>query len=261
MRDRLTYPDPLDAVINPAYQNQILEIDFFFRNPMGYSRGEWNTQFVKGYGIGVSKREIVGTGSSLLFWNGLSPMSAVLSGKEVSFEEATSKFVVEPDLPPIWGQLGKISNQSGFDFSKGTESYGLKEDIGFGQRTDQDGFGDGPPYLSSRIGMATLGQVEFGSLVSEGRPDLRLDPPERVFTDGTFRWLKTCQEGDTYALWSREGGIALMHILDISLNSRGTVRHMLFDWVYYPASDRSPDTTSVQPTSWGQLKASLLRTK
>lgn len=261
MRDRLTYPDPLDKIINPAYRNQILEIGFSFRGPVEYSSLDaWKTQFVKGYGIGCSNREIGGTGNSLHFWNVLSPISAILSGKEVSFQEATSKFVVEPELPPIWGRLGKIPNQSGFDFSKGTESYGPEDDLHFGQRTDQDGFGEGPPYLSSRIGMAALGQVEFGSLVSEGLPDLRLDPPERVFTDGTFRWLRICQEGDTYALWTREGGIALMHILKIS-RSRRAVRHLLFDWVYYPASARSPDTTSVQPTSWGQLKASLLRTK
>jgi len=260
MRDRLTYPDPLDKVINPAYRNQILEIDFSFIAPF-YSVGEWNTQFVKGYGIGISRREILGTGNSLRFWNGLSPISAILSGKEVSFQEATSRFVVEPELPPIWGQLGKISNQSGFDFSKGTEAYGPEDDLYFGQDI-YHGFGDGPPSLSSRIGMAALGQVEFGSFVSEGLPDLRPDPPHDVLINGMFLWSEICQEGYTYAFWTQEGGIALMHILKISRFSKsGTVRHLLFDWVYYPASDRSPDTTSVQPTSWGQLKDSLLRTK
>lgn len=258
MRDRLTYPDPLDKVINPAYRNQILEIDFSFTAPF-YS-GEWNTQFVKGYGIGDSKREISGTGNSLRFWNDLSPISAILSEKEVSFQEATSRFVVEPELPPIWGQLGKISNQSGFDFSKGTEAYGPEDDLYFAQDI-YHGFGDGPPSLSSRIGMAALGQVEFGSFVSEGLPDLRPDPPHDVLINGMFLWFEICQEGYTYAFWTREGGIALMHILKISFNSRSAVRHLLFDWVYYPASDRSPDTTSVQPTSWGQLKDSLLRTK
>lgn len=261
MRDRLTYPDPLDKIINPAYRNQILEIDFSFEDPVGYSSvDEWNTQFVKGYGIGDSKKVIGGTGNSLHFWNDLSPISAILSGKEVSFQEATSRFVVEPELPPIWGQLGKISNQSGFDFSKGTEAYGPEDDLYFAQNI-YHGFGDGPPSLSSRIGMAALGQVEFGSFVSEGLPDLRPDPPHDVLINGMFLWFEICQEGDTYAFWTREGGIALMHILKISFNSRSAVRHLLFDWVYYPASDRSPDTTSVQPTSWGQLKDSLLRTK
>lgn len=260
MRDRLPYLTPIDKVINPAYRNQILAIDFSFTAPFYW--GEWNTQFVKGYGIGISRRQIDGTGNSLRFWNNLFPISAILSGKEMSIQEATSRFVVEPELPPIWGQLGKIPNQSEFDFIKGPEADGPEADLRFGQRTHH-GFGDGPPYLSSRIGMAALGQVEFGSLVSEGLPDLRPDPPDDVLINGTFLWFEICREGDTYAFWTREGGIALMHILDISRfsNSGGAVRHLLFDWVYYPASDRSPDTTAVQPTSWGQLKDSLLRTK
>ena len=73
-------------------------------------------------------------------------------------------------------------------------------------------------------------------------------------------WSKIPQEGHTYAFWTREGGIALMYILDIVTFRRGgRVSYILFDWVYYPTSDRSPNATSIQPTSWGELKNSLLR--
>ena len=74
-------------------------------------------------------------------------------------------------------------------------------------------------------------------------------------------WSKIPQEGDTYAFWTQEGGIALMHILDIKYRRKSRIDHILFDWVYYPPFDRSPDATSIQPTSWGELKNSLLRTK
>ena len=181
----------------------------------------------------------------------------------MSFEEATDKFVVEPEFPPILGQRGKIFNRSGFDFSEGTEPEPEKGDIGLSQLIHfEDGVPAGPPYLNSRIGMADLGLVDFGRLVSEGPADLRPDPPDRGDEYGRF-WSKIPQEGHTYAFWTREGDIVLMHILDIVLLSKfrfgDRVDHILFDWVYYPVSDRFPSTTSVQPTSWGELKNSLLR--
>ena len=52
-----------------------------------------------------------------------------------------------------------------------------------------------------------------------------------------------------------------MYILEIKYWESGSISHILFDWVYYPTSDRLPNATSVQPTSWGQLKNSVLRTK
>ncbi len=287
MSDRLFYPDHTDVIINPAYRDQTLEVGFHFSNPMEYLTG-WSVRFVKGYGIGLVRREVFGTGTSLLFWNSLSPISAILSGKEVSYEEATGKFVGEPDFSSILGQLGKISinnggfTVSGFDFSEGTKSeyfFGEKKegDLEAYQST-WDGFASTSPYLISYIGMADLGRVDFGRLVSEGPADLRPDPPSCSWrtappfcpegpadlrpdpsTSDDLRWRKVPQEGDTYAIWTQEGGIALMHILDVKHTWRRTVLYILFDYVYYPASDRSPEKTSVQPTSWGQLKQLFLQ--
>ena len=261
MRDRLTR-DHWDAVINPAYRGQILEVGFHFSNPMEHTLTDWSVLFVKGYGIGRFEREKLGAGNRVDFYNGLYPISAILSGKEVSYEDATSKFfVLEPELPPIVGQRSTMRNNSGFDFSEGTNSYPLffdhdKDDIELYQSIyPEDGFAASPSSLRSPIGMADLGQVDFGRLVSEGPADLRPDPDSRSMIP---------QEGHSYAFWTQEGGIALMHILppDIDLFGLGygeRIDHILFDWVYYPVSGRLPNATSVQSTSWGQLKDSLLR--
>ena len=193
MLDRLTYPDQTDAVINPAYQDQVLEVGFRFRNPMEHTLTDWHVRFVKEYGIGRFQREKIGVSNRVPFLNGLYPISAVFSGKEMSFEEATDKFVVEPEFPPILGQRGKIFNRSGFDFSEGTEPEPEKGDIGLSQLIHfEDGVPAGPPYLNSRIGMADLGLVDFGRLVSEGPADLRPDPPDRGDEYGRF-WSKIPQ--------------------------------------------------------------------
>ena len=268
MSDRLTdqeYPGHVEVVTNPAYQDQVLEVGFRFKEQMTHTLTDWKVRFVKGYGMGRFQRGNLGLHSTIDFWNTLSPRSAILFGKEVSYKEATDKFVslVEPEFPPIVGQRDKIRNFSGFDFSEGTESSFFKEekdDIELYQDTDFQGYNIGPPSLNSRIGMADLGLVDFGRLVSAGPVGLRPDPPDRD-KYGRF-WSQIPQEGYTYAFWTREGGIALMHILDIvTFRVEGRVSDILFDWVYYPAFDRFPNETSIQPTSWGQLKSSLLRTK
>ena len=273
MSDRLTdvkYPNHVEVVINPAYQDQVLEVGFRFRGEMTHSLTDWTGRFVRGYGVGRFKREILGFHNHESdFWSVLSPISAILSGEEVSFDEkATSEFVslVEPEFPPIVGRRDTLrSGESGFDFSEGRESHSFlisyeKSDIKFSQIV-WHGEIFRPASLKSSIGMADLGRVNFGRLVSAGPADLRPDPPDRRDA-GEFFWSQIPQEGHTYAFWTQEGGIALMHILDIVRGHRlGAVSYILFDWVYYPASDGSPNATSVQPTSWGQLKNSLLRMK
>ena len=265
--ERLTdqeYPNHVEVITNPAYQDQVLEVGFRFREILSHTLTDWTIRFVKGYGIGRFNWEKIGLHYSTDFRNSLYPVSATLSGKEVSFDKmATSEFVslVEPEFLPIVGQRDEIHNYRGFDFSEGTESEHLfdedKDDIELYHHEGFEGHIVGPPRLHSRLGMADLGRVGFGRLVSTGLADLRPDPPK---FDNPPRWSKVPEEGDTYAFWTQEGGMALMHILDIVTWRRsGAVSYILFDWVYYPASDRSPDATSVQSTSWGQLKNSLLR--
>ena len=94
--------------------------------------------------------------------------------------------------------------------------------------------------------MADLGKMGFGLLIAQG-----------------------IQEGHTYAVRSREGGVALLYVFDVESPKKDyrsefsvdtSVENIKFDWIYYP--EGLPDTdSSVQPISWGQLKNSLLRKK
>ena len=262
MNDRLTHPEYLwDAVMKPAYQDQVLEILFRFGELMEYSLTRWDSQFVKGYGIGHSGKSILAPANNVPFLNILNPVSATLSGEEVSFKEVVNEFVLPPpELPPIVGQRYEMLGHSYFDFSEEAETSPLKHnDIELEQLTGAEGLAVAPPYLKSRIGMADLGQVDFGRLVSSGPADLQPDSPDR--DKYGWLWSRVPQEGHTYAFWTQEGGIALMHILEIKYWRLYGVQYILFDWVYYPASYTSPDATSVQSTSWGELKNSLPRTK
>ena len=94
------------------------------------------------------------------------------------------------------------------------------------------------------MGITDLGELNFASQVSEGRPSL---------TKGPDYW-QVIREGKTYAVWTEEGGMALVHILDIVRSRVGrAVIYVLFDWVYYPSSVDT-DNTAIQSTSWGELK-------
>ena len=109
----------------------------------------------------------------------------------------------------------------------------------------------------SKTGVASLGKIDFGLLISKGiPPDLRLD----FVTSGNP------YEGYTYAVRSREGGVALLYIFDAERGPAiftfggyaSNLENIKFDWVYYP--DGLPDAgTSVQPTSWGELKQLFLQ--
>ena len=163
----------------------------------------------------------------------------------------------------VWGQLAQLNRGSGFDFSAGTKTdfYSEDADIALDQFPAIPGEVGSPyppslrsytfedPSWSPKI--VDLGQVDFGHLVSAGLP-AGLQPTDVVIEP---------QEGKTYAIWTREGGIALMHVLKVVLvGTRGRINYgmlvdyLFFDWVYYPPAALSPDGTAVQPTSWGAVK-------
>ena len=171
------------------------------------------------------------------------------------------------------GQVGRVRMEEGFDFSEGKHSepsndFELVVELrsffdSSGKVTDQ-----GPLFytwssLSSETGIADLGKGDFGLLIAivKSLPlDLQL----------AFGTAANLSKGHTYAVRSREGGIALLYLLDLEPRRTdfkwggayfgGSLNNIKFDWVYYP--DGLPDAdTSVQPTSWGQLKNSVLRTK
>ena len=265
----------------PSTSNQLSLVHFTFSSSLADPRW-YSCYFLHGYGVDQFDFSVPSSLSLYvpIFEVIFTPISATISGEEILYER------LNPDLPPqepesppvVWGQLDRIDDarEVGFDFSEGTFGRFLgpdKEDLSVNQITDHhDGSAYDLPGLLSHIGMADLGRVDFGRLVSEGPADLRPDPP--TYSDPLF-WSKKLQEGNTYAFWTQEGGIALMHVLDVVLvdETRGRggrwggvswgggqrVDYILFDWVYYPDPDRSPDTTPVQPTSWGQLKQLFLQ--
>ena len=143
--------------------------------------------------------------------------------------------------------------KEGFDFSEGKN---LEPSNDFDLEPGNTFFDSS--FLFSKTGVANLGKIDFGLLISAGiPPDLQ---PDSLSTSAVV------EEGHTYAVWSREGGVALLYVFDVKFYKSNSwlfppsIKSIKFDWVYYP--DGVPDAdTSVQPTSWGQLKNSLLRTK
>ena len=247
----------LDMRVNPLYRDKVLEIIFTLdSNPLYWDESDhFEASFVYGYGLGLFKLGEWGPDSWSRFLNILYPVSAVLSGKEVSYEEATEELVTlaKPDPIPVVGQRDTIHTLFGFDFSEGVGSDPLldsRSDLELVQIVTVHGDAGGPPAFVSIHGMADFGRADFGRLISNGTADLEPDPP-RVRGD----WAKRPQEGHVYAFWTREGGIALTHVIEIvtAAWSPETVVYVLIDWKYFPPS--SPDTsTSVTPTSWGELK-------
>ena len=67
----------------------------------------WRIFFVYGYGMGLFEREQIGYGDNPIFYNYLFPISAVLSGEEVSYEEGTKRApgLVDPTAVGVrsWG--------------------------------------------------------------------------------------------------------------------------------------------------------------
>ena len=223
--------------------------------------------FIRGYGLGLFVVDFWSTSDYLpVYENSLTSISATIDGEEIWYDQLDPYAIPSPSEPPavVWGQLAQLNRRSGFDFSVGTETDYYSEDAD----VVLDEF---PPSDSDTILLCShtciglppakivdLGRINFGRLVSEGGgADLQLVQAQAQIHDP--------QAGHTYAIRTREGGMALMHILKV-VHPRGRRNNALFDyiffeWVYYPPAALSPDGTAVQPTSWGALKRSILRIK
>ena len=237
---------------------------FSYRDIIGISHFplEGGSHFLQGYGLGDVYNYREGFGEPIppiTYRNDLRPISATISGEEIVYEQVHALFY-EPHFESTeLGQVGQVRMDEGFDFSEGKNSESYNDfDLVLGDPTESMAFAFfsysyNSPHLYSKTGVANLGRIDFGLLISKGiPPDLRLDS----------RTALPLYEGHTYAVWSREGGIALLYVFDVEFQPRShrvlppaikRVKSIKFDWIYYP--DEVPNTdTSVQPISWGQLK-------
>ena len=105
--------------------------------------------------------------------------------------------------------------------------------------------------------LVTFADRTTGWYANDDQPSV---PPDRPLDFATTWWV--LYEGHTYAVRSREGGVALLYVFDAEFNEEDykptvfppSLEYIKFDWVYYP--DGVPDKdTAVQPISWGQVKA------
>ncbi len=249
-----------------------------------YDRAEDHTAeiiFLQEYGVGQTYIEHYSYPSACVlpsFLNELMPLSATISGKEIVYAQVYLSY--QSLASTGLGQVGQVQLEEGVDFSKGKHSES-SNDFGLVRRgsdfrawgfRDRDFFDSGTPsaksacaptggyysVLSSETGMADLGKIDFDLLIAQGIPsDLQLD----VGTEVTH-W-----EGHTYAIRSREGGVALLYLFDVEFPKKdyrsefridASAENIKFDWVYYPDGLIDGDT-SVQPTSWGHLKQLFLQ--
>ena len=228
--------------------------------------------FLQGYGVGPVYMELISVGMCVgaanLFLNELTPISAVISGREIDLEQVRP-FYFSFQSTGI-GQVAQVRIGEGFDFSQGTHSESSNdvellydydvEDLFFYDDHSSGKLACSPPpnfpplLRSSETGVTDLGKIDFGLLISQGIP------PDRPLDFATTWWV--LYEGHTYAVQSREGGVALLYVFDAEFNEEDyklpsyppSLEHIKFDWVYYP--DGLPDKdTAVQPMSWGQVKA------
>lgn len=234
-------------------------VDFSFN----YFSSDAEVAFLQGYGMGLTYFYVEGFCGSVDFRNVLGPLSATISGKEIVYEH-------NPQFASTGlGQVSQVRMGEGFDFNQGRHSESSNDFELVRRHWSWFDFFSGAPSgkpacivtggsyetLFSETGMAALGKMDFGLLIAKGiPPDVPLDFSDEVGSS----------EGRTYAVRSREEGVALLYIFDVELAPESysswvgygdgrNIENIQFDWVYYP--DGLPDAdTSVQPISWGQLK-------
>ena len=230
--------------------------------------------FLQEYGVGQTYMEFYfwpRACAMSYFLNELMPISATISGKEIVYEQVSLSY--QSLASTGLGQVGQVQIEEGFDFSqeKHSESSNDFEFVGRFWNILDSGPSSGKSacipvlgrsfsVLSSATGVADLGKMDFGLLIAQGvPPDLQLD----------FGTEVTHREGHTYAVRSREGGVALLYLFDKEFSktrrkSRSEfstdepAQNIKFDWVYYPEG-LPVAGTSVQPTSWGHLKQLFLQ--
>lgn len=237
--------------------------------------------FLQEYGVGQTYIEyyLWGRACSLIsFLNELMPISATISGKEIVYEQVYLSY--QSLASTGLGQVGQVQLEEGFDFSEGKHSEAsndfelVRRSWNFFDSGTSSGksaclpsfFLTGGSYavLSSATGIADLGKMDFGLLIAQGvPPDLQLDFGTEVGSSSPWG----VNEGHTFAVRSREGGVALLYLFDeefpekdyrIEFRADASAENIKFDWVYYPEG-LPVAGTSVQPTSWGHLKQLFLQ--
>ena len=168
-----------------------------------------------------------------LYENALTGISANIYGEEIWYDQLDPYATPPPPEPPavVWGQLAQLNRRSGFDFSAGTETDYYSEDADVVSDVFPPG-DNGTILLCAHtcIGLppakiVDLGRVDFGRLVSEGGgADLQLVQAQSQIHDP--------QAGHTYAIRTREGGIALMHVLKV-VGPGGRRNYALFDYIFF----------------------------
>ena len=240
---------------------------------IGHNAG---TIFLQEYGIGQAYIEAFSWGWERPFFNELMPISATILGEEIVYEQVYPSY--DSFKSTELGQVGRVRMNEGFDFSEGKHSEPSNDfelvkrhrdlfsgsSVPIGKATDQPLLWETWSALSSETGIADLGKGDFGHLIAIVKsisPDFQLH----------FGTEANLSKGHTYAVRSREGGIALMYLLDweprttdfkggVTYFAGSFINSIKFDWVYYP--DGLPAVgTSIQSTSWGQLKNSVFGTK
>ena len=88
------------------YGNQIVEVIFSFIHPIWCPPPHsCRIHFVQRYGIGNVVISHLGWGDTPLFWNGLYPISATLSGQEIPYEQATAQAGPTAVRERSWGAI------------------------------------------------------------------------------------------------------------------------------------------------------------
>ena len=232
--------------------------------------------FLPGYGIGRFSEAFYGLHWPI-FENILTGISANIDGEEIWYDQLDPEGQRPPPEPIAVGKLAQqnvfglfpglrilptkidtISDYQGFDFSAGSTGIyeydgdfeGGKHDFGIYQLTANDGSPTTPGYFSNPPGV--------------GIADLNVYPIDGIFTSPPTTGFPEIIEGHTYAVWPRDGGLALMYVFHVGLwqtsfpNAGGAVADVVIEWMYDPESTfESP--TAIQSTSWGRLKSNILR--